>query len=141
MASARLSAVARGASGRDIPAGKRARAHRAGGVSAFFAGGRRETADLRVAADGVLSAVRRQYLPGVGPAFAEYVAWRGLVEERDMPRKRSPRSLRIRAAATIRAEVVHELKVGSISAGASSAIRARSVRISKAARLHAIPRT
>src|SRR3954463_7985290 len=57
------------------------------GVTAFFAGGRHETADLLVAGDGVLSTVRRQYLPGIEPAFAHYVAWRGLVEERDMPRE------------------------------------------------------
>jgi len=31
--------------------------------------------------------VRKQYLPEVQPAFANYVAWRGLVEERDMPRE------------------------------------------------------
>src|SRR4051812_11926810 len=55
------------------------------GVTAFFAGGRHETADLLVAGDGVLSTVRRQLLPGIEPAFAHYVAWRGLVEERDMP--------------------------------------------------------
>ena len=59
----------------------------AGGVTAFFAGGRRETADLLVAADGVLSTVRRQHLPGIEPAFVHYVAGRGLVEERDMPRE------------------------------------------------------
>ena len=56
-----------------------------GRVSAIFAGGIRETADLLVAADGAHSTVRRQLLPGVEPAFAHYVAWRGLVEERDMP--------------------------------------------------------
>ena len=58
-----------------------------GGVTAFFAGGASASADLLVAADGVHSTVRRQYLPGVEPAFAHYVAWRGLVEERDMPRE------------------------------------------------------
>jgi 2-polyprenyl-6-methoxyphenol hydroxylase-like FAD-dependent oxidoreductase len=40
---------------------------------------------LLVAADGALSTVRRQYLAGIEPAFAGYVAWRGLVKERDMP--------------------------------------------------------
>jgi 2-polyprenyl-6-methoxyphenol hydroxylase-like FAD-dependent oxidoreductase len=30
--------------------------------------------------------VRRQYLPDVQPRFANYVAWRGLVAERDLPR-------------------------------------------------------
>jgi 2-polyprenyl-6-methoxyphenol hydroxylase-like FAD-dependent oxidoreductase len=54
-------------------------------VTAIFADGSRQTADLLVAADGVLSTVRRQFLPQVQPRFANYVAWRGLVEERDMP--------------------------------------------------------
>lgn len=56
-------------------------------VTALFADGSREKADLLVAADGVLSTVRRQYLPEVQPRYANYVAWRGLVEERDMPRE------------------------------------------------------
>jgi 2-polyprenyl-6-methoxyphenol hydroxylase-like FAD-dependent oxidoreductase len=55
-------------------------------VTAVFADGSREKADLLVAADGVLSTVRKQFLPDVQPRFANYVAWRGLVEERDMPR-------------------------------------------------------
>ncbi len=58
----------------------------AGSVTAVFADGSREQADLLVAADGVLSTVRAQYLPRVQPQFANYVAWRGIVEERDMPR-------------------------------------------------------
>jgi 2-polyprenyl-6-methoxyphenol hydroxylase-like FAD-dependent oxidoreductase len=58
----------------------------AGSVTAFFSDGSREKADLLVAADGVQSTVRKQYLPQVQPRFANYVAWRGLVEERDMPR-------------------------------------------------------
>ena len=56
-------------------------------VTAVFAGGARETAELLVAADGAHSTVRRRLLPGVEPAFARYVAWRGMVEERDMPRE------------------------------------------------------
>lgn len=55
-------------------------------VTALFADGSRETADLLVAADGVHSTVRRQYLPQVEPRYANYVAWRGVVEERDMPK-------------------------------------------------------
>jgi 2-polyprenyl-6-methoxyphenol hydroxylase-like FAD-dependent oxidoreductase len=55
-------------------------------VTAWFVDGSREEADLLVAADGALSTVRKQYLPEVRPRFANYVAWRGLVEERDMPR-------------------------------------------------------
>jgi 2-polyprenyl-6-methoxyphenol hydroxylase-like FAD-dependent oxidoreductase len=50
-------------------------------VTAWFVDGSREEADLLVAADGALSTVRKQYL-----SEANYVAWRGLVEERDMPR-------------------------------------------------------
>jgi 2-polyprenyl-6-methoxyphenol hydroxylase-like FAD-dependent oxidoreductase len=58
----------------------------ASGVTAVFADGSIETAALLVAADGALSTVRRQYLPGVNPQFANYVAWRGLVAEQDVPR-------------------------------------------------------
>ena len=54
-------------------------------VTALFVDGSREEGDLLVAADGALSTVRKQYLPEVQPRFANYVAWRGLVEERDMP--------------------------------------------------------
>jgi len=55
------------------------------GDSALFADGTRERADLIVGADGVYSTVRKQYLPQVQPQFANYVAWRGLVEERELP--------------------------------------------------------
>jgi 2-polyprenyl-6-methoxyphenol hydroxylase-like FAD-dependent oxidoreductase len=54
-------------------------------VTALFADGTRETGDLLVAADGVHSTVRRQYLPDIEPRYAGYVAWRGVVEERDLP--------------------------------------------------------
>jgi 2-polyprenyl-6-methoxyphenol hydroxylase-like FAD-dependent oxidoreductase len=54
-------------------------------VTALFSDGSRKTADLLVAADGVYSTARKQYLPQVEPRFANYVAWRGIVEERDMP--------------------------------------------------------
>ncbi len=40
--------------------------------------------DLLIGADGVYSTVRRQFLPAVQPIYAGYVAWRGLVEERDL---------------------------------------------------------
>ena len=56
-----------------------------GFVTALFSDGSREKADLLVAADGALSTVRRQFLPEVQPRFANYVAWRGLVAERDLP--------------------------------------------------------
>jgi 2-polyprenyl-6-methoxyphenol hydroxylase-like FAD-dependent oxidoreductase len=54
-------------------------------VTAVFTDGRRERGDLLIAADGVYSTVRRQFLPGVEPRAAGYVAWRGLVDEKDLP--------------------------------------------------------
>jgi 2-polyprenyl-6-methoxyphenol hydroxylase-like FAD-dependent oxidoreductase len=58
----------------------------AGSVTAIFAGGRRETGELLVAADGIRSTVRRQYAPETKPKYAGYVAWRGLVDERLLSR-------------------------------------------------------
>jgi 2-polyprenyl-6-methoxyphenol hydroxylase-like FAD-dependent oxidoreductase len=55
------------------------------GDTALFADGTREKADLIVGADGVYSAVRKQYLPQVQPRLANYVAWRGLVGEGELP--------------------------------------------------------
>lgn len=52
-------------------------------VTAIFADGSRETGDLLIGADGVGSTVRAQYLPDVVPRYAHYIAWRGLLEERD----------------------------------------------------------
>ena len=58
------------------------RFEQAGGqVRVHFAGGRVETGDLLVGADGARSAVRAQVLPAVAPSYAGYVAWRGLVPE------------------------------------------------------------
>lgn len=54
-------------------------------VTAHFADGGTETGDLLVACDGVYSTVRRQFLPGVEPRYAGYVAWRGMVEEHLLP--------------------------------------------------------
>ena len=53
-----------------------------GGVTVHLAGGRRERADWLIGADGIRSTVRRQLLPDLAPAYAGYVAWRGLIEER-----------------------------------------------------------
>ncbi|SAL04432.1 monooxygenase, FAD-binding [Caballeronia calidae] len=41
-------------------------------------------ADLVVAADGFRSSIRQKYLPDVKLQYAGYIAWRGLVDERDL---------------------------------------------------------
>ena len=56
-----------------------------GGVTATFADGSRARGDLVIAADGLSSSVRRQFLPEVQPAYAGYVGWRGIVRENDLP--------------------------------------------------------
>lgn len=56
-------------------------AHEAGHMTARFASGRTERADLLVGADGPLSTVRQALLPGDVPAYAGYVAWRGVLPE------------------------------------------------------------
>jgi 2-polyprenyl-6-methoxyphenol hydroxylase-like FAD-dependent oxidoreductase len=51
------------------------------GVTAKFANGEQARADLLIAADGIRSGVRGTLLPQAKPAYAGYIAWRGLVEE------------------------------------------------------------
>ena len=57
---------------------------RAGQVTATFSDREEVSGDLLVGADGLFSTVRLQALPEVRPAYAGYVAWRGLVEERSL---------------------------------------------------------
>jgi 2-polyprenyl-6-methoxyphenol hydroxylase-like FAD-dependent oxidoreductase len=53
-------------------------------VTALFASDRIETGDLLVGADGPRSTVRGQLLPGTEPRYAGYVAWRGLLPEKEL---------------------------------------------------------
>lgn len=57
----------------------------ADGVTAIFAGGTRERGDLLIGADGGRSTVREQFLPDEKPSYAGYVAWRAMLDERDVP--------------------------------------------------------
>jgi 2-polyprenyl-6-methoxyphenol hydroxylase-like FAD-dependent oxidoreductase len=54
-------------------------------VTARFECGREAVCDLLVGADGPGSTVRQQLLPDVRSGYAGYVAWRGVVVERDAP--------------------------------------------------------
>ncbi|MEH2539273.1 2-polyprenyl-6-methoxyphenol hydroxylase-like FAD-dependent oxidoreductase [Bradyrhizobium sp. AZCC 1577] len=59
-------------------------------VVARFSGGSEVSGDLLIGADGIFSCVRAQLATDVRPAYAGYVAWRGLVNERDLsPRTRA----------------------------------------------------
>ncbi len=53
----------------------------ADGATAHFADGSEASADLIIGADGFRSSVRATFLPDVMPAYAGYVAWRGLIDE------------------------------------------------------------
>ena len=63
----------------------------AASVTAIFADGTRAQGDLLVAADGIHSTVRQQFLPALAPGYAGYVAWRGVVTG---PTTFRPRSMR-----------------------------------------------
>jgi len=53
-------------------------------VTAVFGDGSRAEGDLLIAADGIYSTVRAQFLPEIQPRYAGYVAWRGVIEESDL---------------------------------------------------------
>ena len=55
------------------------------GVTAHFSDGSSAHGDLLIGADGIWSAVRGLWLPEVKPEYAGYIAWRGMVEEREFP--------------------------------------------------------
>ena len=54
-------------------------------VTLRFADGRTETADIVVAADGIRSTLRERLFNPAPPVFTGYVAWRGLVDTRQLP--------------------------------------------------------
>lgn len=58
--------------------------HRDDKVVARFADGSRVEANLVIGADGFRSTVRGLCAPQVRPSYAGYVAWRGIMEERDL---------------------------------------------------------
>jgi 2-polyprenyl-6-methoxyphenol hydroxylase-like FAD-dependent oxidoreductase len=58
--------------------------HRSDKIVACFADGARVEADLVIGADGFRSTVRALCAPEARPSYAGYVAWRGIMEERDL---------------------------------------------------------
>jgi 2-polyprenyl-6-methoxyphenol hydroxylase-like FAD-dependent oxidoreductase len=55
------------------------------GVVAYFSDGVEAEGDVLIGADGLRSTVRQQCLPDLAPLYAGYVAWRALIDERDIP--------------------------------------------------------
>jgi len=53
------------------------------GVTAHFANGQSERADLLIGADGIHSPLRRQLFPEVALRYSGYIAWRGVVAAAD----------------------------------------------------------
>ena len=56
------------------------------GVEVRFADGRAARFDLLVLADGIQSTGRARLFPAAEPSYSGYVAWRGTVDERAIPR-------------------------------------------------------
>lgn len=52
---------------------------------AVFSNGAQVEADLLIAADGIHSTVRQQFIPDAKARYAGYVAWRGAVDAADVP--------------------------------------------------------
>ncbi len=57
------------------------------GVTAIFHNGDRERGELLVGADGLRSTVRELLAPEAQPAYAGYLAWRGVADEAKFPRE------------------------------------------------------
>jgi len=58
--------------------------HADGGLTIAMGDAGEVKADILVAADGAQSSTRRLIYPGIEPDYAGYVAWRGILLERDM---------------------------------------------------------
>ena len=56
-----------------------------GGVGAVFANGARLDGDILVGADGLHSTVQARAFDNPAPAYAGYIAWRGVIEEQAIP--------------------------------------------------------